>query len=180
MFVLLPLFCFLGEMNTLMKLKSAGKPAGVSQNSLDSLRQKVQEDFDLNLKSSEEGLFVVSSGFKSIGWTAATQDHKKRMRPFRVLHPTRRLYVGVEDGRSNEIVGSAPVLFDHLRRYAGIWKWFRRASEGWRAEHKEPKWGVHSFICVSSREVPANAVEETDGVSPLPNGRDQVRVLQLF
>lgn len=54
-------------MNTLMKLKSAGKPAGVSQNSLDSLRQKVQEDFDLNLKSSEEGLFVVSSGFKSIG-----------------------------------------------------------------------------------------------------------------
>ena len=156
MFVLLPLFCFLGEMNTLMKLKSAGKPAGVSQNSLDSLRQKVQEDFDL------------------------TQDHKKRTRPFRVLHPTRRLYVGVEDGRSNEIVGSAPVLFDHLRRYAGIWKWFRRASEGWRAEHKEPKWGVHSFICVSSREVPANAVEETDGVSPLPNGRDQVRVLHLF
>ena len=67
MFVLLPLFCFLGEMNTLMKLKSAGKPAGVSQNSLDSLRQKVQEDFDLNLKSSEEGLFVVSSGFESIG-----------------------------------------------------------------------------------------------------------------
>ena len=36
------------------------------------------------------------------------------------------------------------------------------------------------FICVSSREVPANAVEETDGVSPLPNGRDQVRVLLLF
>lgn len=32
----------------------------------------------------------------------------------------------------------------------------------------------------NEEEVPANAVEETDGVSPLPNGRDQVRVLLLF